>query len=290
MTADMLSDKLCECGCGEFTYIATRSDSRRSQVKGQPMRYLPAHSSATAAMRNFGAATRPILDVADREITEADILNLRDVDELQAADIFDARVRRLEARHRATFVEMGLILMEMEDRELYRVLVDPATGHYWTSYDRWLCNAAPISRSGGYAAVKAMRNTVIPISDLREMPRFAVETISQLSPAVQRNPVVIISAKNDTEEVFREKLEKNFPDQHIETKKSVRLKTDKSSRVVFDKAVEAMMVLYEAATREEAIGFLCTRFLSETCEVEEYAMLTNELALEEVKLSRKRAS
>jgi len=49
--------------------------------------------------------------------------------------------------------------------------------------------------------------------------------------------VVIISAKNDTEEVFREKLEKNFPDQHIETKKSVRLR--RKAHVGIDKAVEA---------------------------------------------------
>jgi len=67
--------------------------------------------------------------------------------------------------------------------------------------------------------------------------------------------VVIISAKNDTEEVFREKLEKNFPDS-TSNEEEVRLKTDKSSVWCSTKAVEAMMVLYEAATREEAIASL----------------------------------
>lgn len=255
------------------------------------MRFLPSHSVTAAIMQGRIAPQQPpILDVADREITEKDIQNLRDVDDLEAADIFDARIRRLEARHRATFVEMGLILMEVEDRELWKVLINQETGQYWTSYDRWLCDAAPISRSGGYAAVKAMRSIVVPISELKEMPRFAVETMARLSPAVQRNPVVIISAKQDSEEEFLDKLEKNFPDQHIESKRSVRLKTDKSARAVFDKAVEAVMVLYEAKTREEAIDFLCTRFLHEDCEVEEYAHLTNDLALDEVRMKRKRAS
>jgi len=107
----------------------------------------------------------------------------------------------------------------MEDRELYRVLVDPATGTTGHRMTRWLCNAAPISRSGGYAAVKAMRNNGHPNLRLREMPRFAVETISQLSPAVNAT-LLIISAKNDTEEVFQREARKELPDQHIERRRA----------------------------------------------------------------------
>lgn len=38
----------CECGCGEMTWLATRSDPRYGAVKGEPRRFLSGHSEATA--------------------------------------------------------------------------------------------------------------------------------------------------------------------------------------------------------------------------------------------------
>lgn len=35
---------LCMCGCGERAPIADRNDSKRSRVKGQPLRYLSGHN------------------------------------------------------------------------------------------------------------------------------------------------------------------------------------------------------------------------------------------------------
>src|SRR3990172_5671100 len=39
----MLSDKLCECGCGERTALASKNDSSKCHVKGEPLRFLPFH-------------------------------------------------------------------------------------------------------------------------------------------------------------------------------------------------------------------------------------------------------
>jgi len=36
----------CACGCGTEVSIATRSDSRNGQVKGQPLRYVSGHNRA----------------------------------------------------------------------------------------------------------------------------------------------------------------------------------------------------------------------------------------------------
>jgi hypothetical protein len=38
-------EKLCECGCGETTPIATRTRSGRDQFKGQPLRFINGHNS-----------------------------------------------------------------------------------------------------------------------------------------------------------------------------------------------------------------------------------------------------
>ncbi len=35
---------LCECGCGESTALATRTDARRRVIKGQPTRYIAGHN------------------------------------------------------------------------------------------------------------------------------------------------------------------------------------------------------------------------------------------------------
>ena len=36
----------CQCGCGNKTALATRTDVRRGHVKGQPLRFLPHHYAA----------------------------------------------------------------------------------------------------------------------------------------------------------------------------------------------------------------------------------------------------
>jgi hypothetical protein len=38
------SEKLCECGCGQHTRIATRTDTRAGQRKGQALRFIDGHS------------------------------------------------------------------------------------------------------------------------------------------------------------------------------------------------------------------------------------------------------
>lgn len=40
-----LSDHLCECGCGEFTYLATKNFAPRGWVMGEPLRFLMGHAT-----------------------------------------------------------------------------------------------------------------------------------------------------------------------------------------------------------------------------------------------------
>jgi hypothetical protein len=40
----MTAPKLCECGCGQRTDVATRTDRRWGQVKGQPLRFIAGHN------------------------------------------------------------------------------------------------------------------------------------------------------------------------------------------------------------------------------------------------------
>ena len=39
-----MPDGLCECGCGEATVVAERTDTRQGKVKGQPQRFVFGHN------------------------------------------------------------------------------------------------------------------------------------------------------------------------------------------------------------------------------------------------------
>lgn len=59
----VLSDHLCECGCGQPTKVAARTDARRGWVKGQPIRFVHLHQPRARGPRNGnwnGGRTREV--------------------------------------------------------------------------------------------------------------------------------------------------------------------------------------------------------------------------------------
>lgn len=54
------SDKLCECGCGQFTNLALSSSAKIGMVKGQPMRFVRGHSSngTTPSRKHYATKNR----------------------------------------------------------------------------------------------------------------------------------------------------------------------------------------------------------------------------------------
>lgn len=274
----------CACGCGKVTFIATRTDKRRGHVKGEPMRFVPGHNSLVkpeVAQRALPA----------NEITQEKLLGMRLWGDGVAAAYLDARVRQLEQQSKRSFVETGLILNEMKDRALWEKVNDLDTGETFTSFDHWLANAAPMSRSAGYAAMKALRDiTDVPLADLQQMPRCNVMTLQGLSSKVRQNPHVIEAAKTQSEDKFLETLEEKYPEQHIETKRKMELKPTKGARKNIDHAIQAAMALHGLTNREDAMEWICYHYLDAECEVEEYAGLSNRRAYETLQVHARPAS
>jgi hypothetical protein len=48
-----LSTHLCECGCGQFTNIASKTDKRNGWVKGQPSSFVRGHNGRRAVLSRF---------------------------------------------------------------------------------------------------------------------------------------------------------------------------------------------------------------------------------------------
>ena len=274
----MKSEVLCGCGCGEYTELAKRTDSRRGHVKGQGMPFIFGHASNNGPNVQHRTLFAP-QPIEAKEITHQDIIALREVDDMEAAEIYDARVRYLEAYSKRTFVETGLILAEFEDRKLQEKIVDPATGAYYTSFNTWLMAAAPVSRSSGYDAMATVRRLqAVPVADLQAMPRCNVKTLSTLSTSVQQQPDIIEAAKNLTEEQFIAKVETRHPDQHVTNKRPMRLKPEKAQRKAIDYGLDVAMWAYNVPTREEAMEAVFQDWLDSPCQLEGFAHLTNRLA------------
>lgn len=59
-----------------------------------------------------------------------------------AAPVMDRHVRWMEKRDKARYVEWGLCVMMVEDRELWKCLVDDQ-GNPYRGFEHWLMAAAP---------------------------------------------------------------------------------------------------------------------------------------------------
>lgn len=102
------------------------------------------------------------------------------------------------------------------------------------SYDAWLMDAAPFSRSMAYWAVatfKELSGDFTP-DELREMPSSTARVMKQLSTSARRNPVIREAAKKKRRD-FVKVVKQIEPHQHVEdiTCRTITL-TDSQDEVV----------------------------------------------------------
>jgi hypothetical protein len=169
--------------------------------------------------------TSPILDSAS-PVTELSLLQLRSMPEEKAATFLDLRLRALEDAWKRSYVERGVILIEVQDRQLWRWMVDFA-GEQYESFEGWVCRAAPQSRSDCFAAMRAVRELhEIPMKELSEIPRCNVEVLRSLSSGVRIQPEVVAAAQALPEREFREKIKQDHPDQHVSARRKLILTFD----------------------------------------------------------------
>jgi hypothetical protein len=164
-------------------------------------------------------------------ISEANLLAIRQMPNDEAAPFLDHRLRELEAVWKRSFVERGMILLEFEQRELWKTLGFHSLGS-------WLTDAAPQSRSDCYAALQAVKELRdIPRAELAEIPRCNIGTLRRLSSNIRQNPEVLTAAKTLPEREFAAMIEVNHPNQHIETTRTLVFKLDSSAAKVVEHAI-----------------------------------------------------
>ena len=206
--------------------------------------------------------TSLMLDVVG--ITEATLINLRNMPDEIAAVALDGRLRALEIQWKRSFLERGVLLLEMEQRMLWRKLDDPSTGEPYTSLERWILTAAPQSRSDAYAALRAVKELRdIPRQHLEGVARCNVAILQALSTSVRNEPEVLKAAKDLPEREFIRKIQQGWPDQHVEQRKAIHMNPPASASPIIELGFKLVMKHEGLTTKEQVIEFWAAKSIQE---------------------------
>jgi len=208
----MLSNQLCACGCGEYTDIVEKTDSRRGQVKGQPMKYRPNHSPTSAALRRGPTPTL--------ELPRIDALALREMTDEAAAIQGDQWARFIDGMDRISFAQKGMLAYEFKLRALWSHVG-------FKDFTSWVEGSMPFSASSVFQAAKCVEQLMesrVPAAKILEMPRVNLVKMAKgiLSDSVRRDPEVIEAAIHSNGKDFTQKIVDEFPEQHVEPEEWVR--------------------------------------------------------------------
>lgn len=166
---------------------------------------------------------------------------------------------QLDSVEKQVFALRGMAMLIVEERELYRWVIDEEVGDYFQSFDRWLKQTCPNSWSycrDALRAVKELRD--VPFTDLLEIKRCNLEQLKKVSSNVRILPEVVKAAKSLPEKQFVEQLNSKH-DQHLECKQPVVM-APADDCAEFEAAIARAMEL-GAATRAEAIKDISVNYL-----------------------------
>jgi hypothetical protein len=172
------------------------------------------------------------------------------------------------------FALRGMAMLLVEERELFRWVLDDEVGDYYVSFDKWLKDTCP--NSWGYCrdalrAVKELKD--MPFEDLLQIKRCNLEQLKKVSLSVRLLPDVVQAAKSLPEKEFVDKLNKQH-DQHLDVKQPVVM-ADSGDLSEFEHAIEIAMALEDCHSRAEAIRVIAIDYTQEH-ETEYLAMTAQE--------------
>ena len=171
-------------------------------------------------------------------------------------------LRGLDGVEKQVFAWRGMAMLIVEERELYRWVLDDQVGDYYTSFDRWMKQELPTS--WGYCrdalrAVKELKD--MPFEDLLQIKRANIEQLKKVSSSVRILPEVVAAAKSLPEKAFVSQMNTSF-DQHLECKQPVVMaSTDDCDE--FETAISIAIAVEGCASRGEAIKAISLSYIQD---------------------------
>lgn len=133
------------------------------------------------------------------------------------ASCLDGRARALAKEARESYVEIGLICVEVENRELWQFAQNDE-GRNYTTFSEWMTDVWGESRATAYEAKSAIKacKDIVPEMDLRATKRCNLKSMGKLSTAVIKDPEIQEAARTKSKREFVKTVRDKYPGQHIE--------------------------------------------------------------------------
>jgi hypothetical protein len=197
-------------------------------------------------------------------LTESDLRLLMEEPLAVQAEKLENRVIQIERSHRRTFTEIGLIYLYFEEKALFRLRFD-REGNAYTSFNKWASTCAElVSRSYGYEAkekIRILRDSGTNLDELKDVPRCNVETLAMLPPQVLREEKSVIKdAQQLSEDAFRSKMKREYPEAHIEDRKRTTFKFEEGVLEVVEEAIKLAMTMHKCS-RQAAVECIFAEWL-----------------------------
>lgn len=130
-------------------------------------------------------------------------------------------LRSLDRIEEQAFAVRGEAMLLIEERNLFRFILDDEVGDYYVSFDKWLKDTLP--RSWGYCrdALRARKECAdIPYEDFTKIKRCNIEHLKKVSSNVRALPEVVEAAIKLPEKEFVRSM--NNLGQHLEQTETLK--------------------------------------------------------------------
>ena len=143
---------------------------------------------------------------------------------------------RLQAWDKAILsrTEIGILCREVRDTPLWQCRCE--------SFESWMSLAAPRARSTAYQYLREVTELQdIPDEHLSQIRGENVDTVMHLSTEVRSNPAILSAAQTQKNAVLVDMVQKNFPNQHAERVKFLKIPLNETQMAEFEQAIAKAM-------------------------------------------------
>jgi hypothetical protein len=199
--------------------------------------------------------------------TLAEILTLPDE---QAATKLDARVRAydtIELLNEGSYLDIGRIAHEMQQKDKWQYVTDPSTGEPCASFNAWSKSCPSSCRAKIWAAKTLFEDLSADLrpEQLDGVPRGKLKVLRQLSSSVRVKDEVLEAARNKKTSVadFRKLISDNEPDQHIDQLVDKKFHFEVSAWTNIQASIEHKKAEFKDNTGisdEEALEYICADY------------------------------
>lgn len=195
----------------------------------------------------------------------SDLIALPDERAAVALDTRLAAFEKIEEIYERSYGERLIIVRQFETRQLWQHLADPDTGLPFPNLTAWLsCSRFLGCRRVNFEAKRdAGMLADVPPEKLIDVPKSNIKLLTQLSTQVRNDPTVLDAAKTLPREALEEKLEREHPHQHIESRRPLRFTLGRSQAKTVEEAITWALEHDIAGTREEALVRMAEQALNE---------------------------